>query len=333
MRQVVLGAGGFIGSHLVKRLVAEGRGTVVGVDRRVPRFGPSAADDFIIGDLRNAIFVYDVLRGADRIYQLAAQMGGAGYIFTGDHDADLLQTSTRINLNVLQAAIDAGRRRPGQPRPTVFFASSACVYPVENQQDPRAPNCAESTAYPAHPDSEYGWEKLYAERCYLAYARNYGLGVRIARFHSIVGPEGTWTGGKEKVFAATCRKVAEAEDGGEIAIWGDGEQTRTFLYIDDCLDAIQALMASAYTGPFNVGSTELVSINALVAGIAAFAGKRITIRHETGPLGVRGRASHNTRIVEALGWTPTYALADAIAATYPWIARQVTEARAQTARI
>src|SRR5581483_9895887 len=253
---IVCGAGGFIGSHLVKRLKKEGF-WVRGVDLKKPMFGKTVADDFIVGDLTDPKIVAKVIdKKFDEIYQLAADMGGAGYIFTGEHDADVMHNSATINLNVGRRAVETNAGK-------IFYSSSACIYPERNQMDPDNPNCAEDSAYPAEPDSEYGWEKLFSERMYLAYHRNYGLNVKIARFHNIFGPEGTWDGGREKAPAAICRKVAEAEDGGEIEIWGDGKQTRTFLYVDECLEGVRRLMNSNFSGPVNIGSEEMVSINQL----------------------------------------------------------------------
>lgn len=319
---LVCGAGGFIGSHLVKRLKREGL-WVRGVDLKAPLFSESAADSFVIGDLTDPRFAAEVMdRPFDEVYQLAADMGGAGYIFTGEHDADVMHNSASINLNVARQAVVSQARK-------LFYSSSACIYPERNQLDPDNPNCAEDSAYPAEPDSEYGWEKLFSERMYLAYQRNYKLSVRIARFHNIFGPEGTWQGGKEKAPAAICRKVAEAEPGGEIEMWGDGRQTRTFLYIDECLDGVRRLMDSEFAGPVNIGSEELVSINDLADRVMAIAGKRLTINHIEGPLGVRGRSSDN-RLVEArLGWKPHLPLDVGLKATYDWIEYQVN-ARALT---
>ena len=253
-RAVVLGAGGFIGSHLVKRLKTEGY-WVRGVDLVAPSYNSTQADDFIIGDLRDVTVVErSIDEGTDEIYQLAADMGGAGYIFTGENDAHVMHNSALINLHVANECVvkNVGR---------VFYSSSACVYPERNQMDPDNPKCAEDSVYPAEPDSEYGWEKLFSERLYLSFARNHGLSVRVARFHNIYGPEGAWNNGKEKAPAAICRKVAEADNGGEIEIWGDGKQTRSFLYIDDCVDAVRLLMTNDFTGPVNIGSEEMVTIN------------------------------------------------------------------------
>ena len=313
---LVLGAGGFIGSHLVKRLKKEGF-WVRGVDLKYPEFSPTAADEFIIGDLRNPYLVrYVIDRRFDEIYQLAADMGGAGYIFTGENDANVMHNSATINLNVLDVLKDVGVGK-------VFYSSSACIYPEHIQMDTENRGLKESDAYPAAPDSEYGWEKLFSERLYMSYMRNYGVEVRIARFHNIFGPEGTWTGGREKAPAAICRKVAMAEDGGEIEIWGDGEQTRTFLYIDECLEGVRRLMDSDFTGPVNIGSEELISINDLAKMVIGFSGKELGLRHVEGPQGVRGRRSDNTLIKEKLGWAPTKPLRDGMEITYRWIEEQV----------
>jgi GDP-D-mannose 3', 5'-epimerase len=313
---LVCGAGGFIGHHLVNRLKEEGF-WVRGTDLKFPRFSETAADDFVIGDLRDAYFVrYVVDRHFDEVYQLAADMGGAGYIFTGDHDADVMHNSAMINLNMLQAAHSRNIRR-------ILYSSSACVYPEHNQLEPDHPNCAEESVYPAAPDSEYGWEKLFSERLYLAYGRNHGMEVRIARYHNIFGPEGSWNDGKEKAPAAICRKVAMAPDHGEIEIWGDGRQTRSFLYIDECLEGTLRLMRSAFTGPVNVGSDEMVTINELVDLVADIAGKTLTKRHVSGPLGVRGRNSDNRLIRAKLCWAPATALVDGLRSTYEWIHMQV----------
>ena len=319
-KALVCGAGGFIGSHLVKRLKKEGF-WVRGVDLKYPEFSPSAADDFVIGDLRDQQVCRDITdRQFDELYQLAADMGGAGYIFTGNHDADVMHNSATINLNMVDRAAATGIGR-------VFYSSSACMYPAYNQEDPDNPRCAEDSAYPAAPDSEYGWEKLFSERLYLAYNRNYNLQVRIARFHNIFGPEGTWTGGKEKAPAAICRKVAEVPTGGDIEIWGDGKQTRSFLYIDTCIEAVRKLVQSDFAGPVNIGSEEMVSINQLAQITMEIAGKHLSIRHIPGPLGVRGRNSDNRLIREKLAWAPSTSLRDGLAKTYPWIAEQVKGAR------
>ena len=316
---LVCGAGGFIGSHLVKRLKSEGF-WVRGVDLKFPEFWSTEADDFVIGDLRDPLVCRLVTdRKFDEVYQLAADMGGAGFVFTGDNDADIMHNSALINLNMLEACWKRNCRR-------IFYSSSACMYPEHNQLDPDNPMTAEDSAYPASPDSEYGWEKLFSERLYLAFHRNYGLEVRIARFHNIFGPQGTWEGGREKAPAALCRKVARAENGGSIEIWGDGTQTRSFLYIDECLDGVLRLMRSDWTGPVNIGSEEMVSINKLAEMIAQIAGKELTINHVPGPLGVRGRNSDNRLIHEKLGWRPSKPLKDGLSKTYSWIAEQVSDA-------
>jgi GDP-D-mannose 3',5'-epimerase len=280
---LVNGAGGFIGGHLVKRLKAEGF-WVRAVDLKHHEFATPSADEFIIGDLRDQSVVREVVQGIDEVYQLAADMGGAGYVFTGEHDAAIMHNSATINLNCLEYGRLAGVKK-------FFYSSSACMYPEYNQLDPDNPKCSEDSAYPAAPDSEYGWEKLFSERLYLAYMRNYGIQVRIARFHNIFGPEGTWDGGREKAPAALCRKVAQTPDGGEIEIWGDGLQTRSFLYIDECLEAVRRLTESPFTGSVNIGSEEMVTINQLAGMVMDIAGKRLSVKHVPGPLGVRGRNS------------------------------------------
>jgi GDP-D-mannose 3', 5'-epimerase len=313
---LVLGAGGFIGGHLVKRLKREGF-WVRGVDLKFNPYAETQADDFVVQDLRDPAGCRQVIdRRFDEVYQLAADMGGAGYIFTGEHDADVMHNSATINLNVLDACHKRNVRR-------IFYSSSACMYPERNQLDPNNPNCAEDSAYPAAPDSEYGWEKLFSERLYLAFNRNYGIESRIARYHNIFGPEGTWMGGKEKAPAAMCRKVAEANTGGEIEIWGDGLQTRSFLYVDECLEGTTRLLRSSFTGPVNVGSDEMVTINQLVEMVADIAGKKLTIRHKEGPLGVRGRNSDNRLIRQRLGWAPSQSLRAGLEKTYAWIEEQV----------
>ncbi len=315
-RVLVCGAGGFIGSHLVKRLKREGY-WVRGVDLKYPEYSPTHADEFVIGDLRDQ----EVCRSVtdvqfEEIYQLAADMGGAGYIFTGDHDADVMHNSGTINLNMVERARVSSAKK-------IFYSSSACMYPAYNQEDPENPKCSEDSAYPAAPDSEYGWEKLFSERLFLAYHRNYDLQVRVARFHNIFGPEGTWQGGREKAPAAICRKVAESPDNGEIEIWGDGKQTRSFLYIDECLEAVRRMMDSSFTGPMNIGSEEMVTINKLAEIAMKIAGKRLTIRHIPGPLGVRGRNSDNRVMRQNLGWEPTMRLEEGLSKSYVWIAGQV----------
>lgn len=313
---LVCGAGGFIGSHLVRKLKSEGF-YVKGVDLKYPEFSKSAADDFIIGDLRDPLVCEKVLDiPYDEVYQLAADMGGAGYIFTGINDANIMHNSALCNLNISYYAQLAGVKK-------ILFSSSACIYPERNQLDPNNPQCSEESAYPAAPDSEYGWEKIFSERLYLAFHRNYKLEVRIARFHNIFGPESTWQGGKEKAPAAICRKIAEAKDGEAVEIWGDGKQTRSFLYIDECLEGIRRLMDSNIITPLNIGSDEMVSINKTAEIVIRIANKNLTIKHIDGPLGVRGRTSDNTLIKELLGWTPSAKLEDGLAKTYKWVENQV----------
>ncbi|MBK7260255.1 MAG: NAD-dependent epimerase/dehydratase family protein [Ignavibacteriae bacterium] len=316
---LVCGAGGFIGSHLVKRLKHEGY-WVRGVDLKKPEFSDTVADEFVLGDLRDQVVCRDVTdRKFDELYQLAADMGGAGYIFTGNHDADVMHNSATINLNMADRARAAGIGK-------VFYSSSACMYPEYNQMDPDNPKCSEESAYPAAPDSEYGWEKLFSERLFLAYSRNYKVQVRIARFHNIFGPEGTWTGGREKAPAAICRKVASALEGGEIEIWGDGLQTRSFLYVEECLEGVRRLMQSDFTGPVNIGSEEMVTINQLAEMAMDIAGKRVRLNHIKGPLGVRGRNSDNHLIRQSLGWEPSQKLMDGLRVTYHWIEEQLARA-------
>jgi nucleoside-diphosphate-sugar epimerase len=317
-KAVVCGAGGFIGGHLVKRLKSEGC-WVRGVDLKYHEFCESKADEFIIGDLRDPRICRDVLdRPFDEVYQLAADMGGAGYIFTGEHDCEVMHNSAMINLNIVDLCTKVGVKK-------LFYSSSACIYPEHNQRDPLSPRCSEGSAYPAAPDSEYGWEKLFSERVYLAYHRNRGLDVRIARFHNIFGPEGSWNNGKEKAPAALCRKVAEKPSGDSIDIWGDGEQTRSFLYVDECLEGIRRLMDSDFGGPVNIGSEEMISINNLARMVMNIAGKRLSIRHIVGPIGVRGRNSDNHLIEEKLGWKPSRPLREGMQKTYAWIHEQVAE--------
>lgn len=315
---VVLGAGGFIGSHLVSRLKREGY-YVIAADLKYPEYSETKADEFLVGDLRSIDFVERVVgERVDILFQLAADMGGAGYIFTGEHDADVMRNSSQINLNI---AVTAVKRNVG----ILFYSSSACVYPEFNQTDPNNPMCAEDSVYPAQPDSEYGWEKLFGERLFLAYKRNYNLNVKIARFHNIYGPEGAWNNGKEKAPAALCRKVLLAEEYGNVEVWGDGKQTRSFLYIDDCIDAMLKLVASHCTGPYNIGSEEMVSINELVGMIAEISGKKISIKNISGPEGVRGRCSDNTKIIHDIGWTPEYSLKRGMEKTYHWIREELTK--------
>ncbi len=317
---LVCGAGGFIGNHLVRRLKNEGF-WVRGVDIKNPEFSETVADEFIIGDLRDPRVCESVLdKPFDEVYQLAADMGGAGYIFSGEHDADVMHNSATINLNIAYYANTIKVKK-------IFYSSSACIYPQENQLDPENPKCSEESAYPANPDSEYGWEKLFSERMYLSFNRNYNLDVRIARFHNIFGPEGAWTGGRDKAPAAVCRKVAEAKDGGEIEIWGDGRQTRSFLYIDECLEGMRRLMDSDFIGPVNIGSEEMVTINQLAEMTMEIAEKKLTLKHIPGPLGVRGRNSDNNLIEKKLGWKPHFGLKDGMAITYTWVNEQVEAAR------
>ena len=316
-KALVCGAGGFIGSHLVKRLKKEGY-WVRGIDLKYPEFSETFADEFLIGDLRDPLVCKIGLdHSYDEVYQLAADMGGAGYIFTGEHDADVMHNSAIINLNICYYSVIAKVKK-------IFYSSSACIYPAYNQVDPNNPKCFEDSAYPADPDSEYGWEKLFSERLFFSFQRNYNLNVRVARFHNIFGPEGTWHGGKEKAPAAFCRKVAQAPDGSTIEMWGDGKQTRSFLYIDECLEGIKRLMESQdFFGPVNIGSEERISINKLAEITMNIAGKKLNIKNIPGPLGVRGRSSDNALIKEKLGWGPNYPLAKGIEKTYKWIEKQV----------
>lgn len=313
---LVLGAGGFIGSHLVKNLKEDGY-WVRGVDLKKPQYWNTYADDFIIGDLRNKNIVEKILnKKFDQVYQLAADMGGAGYINTGDNDAEVMSNSILINVNILKQAEKIGIR-------SIFFSSSACVYPEYNQTNPDNPNCKESSTYPAAPDTEYGWEKLFSERLYLAYNKNYGMNNKVARYHNVYGPYGTWNGGKEKAPAAICRKVVESQD--SIEIWGDGKQTRSFLYIDECIKATRMLMDSNFNGPVNIGSEEMVSINELV-DIACLVERKVLNKiYIPGPLGVRGRNSNNDLIKERLGWSPSISLKDGIEKTYFWIKDQISQ--------
>lgn len=314
-RVLVGGAGGFIGGHLVKRLKSEGF-WVRGVDIKEHEYAKSEADEFIVGDLCDQNVAKAAVEGIEEVYQLAADMGGAGYIFTGEHDAAVMYNSAKINLNVLEYGRLAGVKK-------FFYSSSACMYPEYNQLDPDNPKCSEDSAYPAAPDSEYGWEKLFSERLYFAYMRNYGIQARVARFHNIFGPLGTWQGGREKAPAAMCRKVAMAEEGGEIELWGDGKQTRSFLYVDECVDGVRRLMESDFAGPVNIGSEEMVTINRLAEIVMEVAGKKLSIKHIPGPLGVRGRNSDNRLIREKLNWEPSQTLREGIEKTYAWISEQV----------
>lgn len=318
-KAVVCGGGGFIGGHLVSRLKEEGF-WVRAVDLKFPEYNETSADDFIQGDLRDIKVCERVFdQPFDEVYQLAADMGGAGFVFVGDHDADIMHNSATINLNVLETC-----RRRNIKR--IFYSSSACMYPEHNQMDPDNPLCSEDSAYPADPDSEYGWEKLFSERLFLAYGKNYGMDVRVGRYHNIFGPYGTWDGGREKAPAAFCRKVAQTEDGGEIEMWGDGLQTRSFLYVDECLEGSIRLMRSDWTGPVNIGSEEMVSINDLANLTMDIAGKSQSIKRIPGPLGVRGRNSDNKLISERLGWKPSAPLREGLIKTYEWIAEEVKQA-------
>jgi nucleoside-diphosphate-sugar epimerase len=320
---LVLGAGGFIGSHLVKRLKQE-QHWVCGVDLKYPEFSKILADRFIIGDLRRQEFVKEIFSDPDyqfdEVYQFAADMGGAGYIFTGNHDTDIMHNSAIINLHVVEQCIKTKVKK-------VFYSSSACMYPAHNQEDPDNPMCSEESAYPAAPDSEYGWEKLFSERLYLAAMRNYDLQVRVCRYHNIFGPQGTWAGGREKSPAAMCRKVAEAQDGGQIEVWGDGKQTRSFMYIDECVEATRRLMDSEFTGPVNIGSEEMIAINDLAKMAIKISGKNLTIKNIAGPVGVRGRNSDNKLYKEKIGWETEKKLIDGMTQTYKWIEQQVKENR------
>ena len=336
-KALVLGAGGFIGSHLVKRLKSEGY-WVRGVDLKKPEFNATQADHFVVADLRNPVIVKEIFSFAgcnrephqifakqfdldfDEVYQLAADMGGAGYIFTGEHDTDIMHNSAIVNLNVVEQCVKRKIKK-------VFYSSSACMYPAHNQEDPNNPLLSEESAYPAAPDSEYGWEKLFSERLFLAMMRNYNIEVRVARYHNIFGPEGTWFGGREKAPAALCRKVAEAKDGAEIEVWGDGLQTRSFLYIDECVEATRRLMDSDFAGPVNIGSEEMVTINELARLAIEASGKKLNIRNIPGPVGVRGRNSDNRLIREKLGWDYSQSLKEGIQKTFLWINKQVQENR------
>ena len=352
---LVLGAGGFIGSHMVKRLKSEGY-WVRGVDLNYPEFSSTHADEFVTGDLRDVDFVrkvleykgdqgnyynsvpYQYILPFHEIYQFAADMGGAGFVFTGENDAEIMHNSCTINLNVLEEqrkfndTFDGDdkdwteAKRPKLDYQTkIFYSGSACMYPEYNQLDPDNPDCRESSAYPAAPDSEYGWEKLFSERLYLAYSRNHGIPVCIARYHNIFGPEGTWFGGREKAPAAICRKVAYAAKEDTIEVWGDGKQTRSFLFIDECIEATYRLMQSDFIGPVNIGSEEMVTINQLVDTAAKVAGKKIEKNHIEGPLGVRGRNSNNDLIREKLGWDYEQTLEEGIRKTYNWIMGEITK--------
>ena len=314
---LVCGAGGFIGGHLVKKLKREGH-WVRGVDLKLHEFSKSPADEFIVGDLTDQALVRQVLdMPFDEVYQLAADMGGAGYLFTGENDANVMHNSALVNLNIIQQALKVGVKK-------LFYSSSACIYPSYNQEDPQNPKCSEDSAYPAMPDSDYGWEKLFSERLFQAFNRNYNMDVRIARFHNIFGPEGTYTGGKEKSAAAICRKVAEAEDGEWVEVWGDGLQTRSYLYIEECLEGIERLMNSDFVGPVNIGSEEMVTLNQLAEMVIGFSNKNLYIKNvEVAHTGVRGRNSDNNLIKKELGWAPSKPLSEGMRKTFEWIALQV----------
>jgi len=346
---LVCGGGGFIGSHLVRRLKSQGHWVRV-CDLKHPEHGMSSpADDFVIGDLRSQTVCDNLFETYpdgwkrnklpktaldygkfdqtntgeliyDEIYQLAADMGGAGFVFTGDNDADIMHNSALININIVERATKNQARK-------LFYSSSACIYPEYNQQDPDNPICSEDSAYPASPDSEYGWEKLFSERLYLAFARNKGLDVCVARFHNIFGTEGTWNGGREKAPAALSRKVAMAEDGGEIEVWGDGKQTRSFLYIDECIEAVLRLMDSDFQGPVNIGSEEMISINDLARKIINISGKNISIKNVEGPVGIMGRNSDNNLLEEKLGWKPSESLDIGLRKTYEWVSLMANQKR------
>lgn len=330
-KALVLGAGGFIASHLARYLKSKGY-WVKGADLKYPEFSKTACDEFVICDLRDPIKYENLFNHEyDEIYQLAADMGGAGYLFTGENDADVMHNSALINLNTL----DLCRKKNISK---VFYSSSACVYPEHNQLDPDNPNCIEDSVYPAAPDSEYGWEKLFSERMYLTFEKNYGISVRIARFHNIYGPEGTWEGGKEKVPAAMCRKVAQAKDGDEIEVWGDGKQTRSFLYVDKCVEAVYKLMQSEFSEPVNIGSDEMISINGLAEMTIRLSGKKLKVKNLQGrefetkyghkcPIGVNGRNSDNNLIRQKLGWEPKAPLEEGMSQTYKWIAEQNNKTR------
>jgi GDP-D-mannose 3', 5'-epimerase len=321
-KAIVLGAGGFIGSHLVKRLKREGY-WVRGVDLKYPEFSKTLADEFFIEDLRDykscvrALTIDNIYEKVNEVYQLAADMGGAGFVFIGDHDADIMHNSAQINLNIISLH---------EKYKKIFYSSSACMYPLYNQLDQNNPKCSEDSAYPAAPDSEYGWEKLFSERLYLSYKKNYGVDIRIARFHNIFGEEGTWKNGREKAPAALCRKVAETKNKGIIEIWGDGSQTRSFLYIDECLEGIRRLMESDFVGPVNIGSEEMIAINDLAKMIIEISSKKeIQIKNIDGPVGVRGRNSDNRLIQEKLNWKPSKPLKEGIKKLYNWIDNQVNK--------
>ena len=321
-RILVCGAGGFIGGAMMKRLKSEGY-WVRGVDLKEHEYFDchDVADEFIVGDLRDPQVCDQVVtEDIDEIYQFAADMGGAGFIFTGENDADIMHNSAMINLNILEQCVKKKTKK-------IFYSSSACMYPEHNQMDPQNPKCSEDSAYPAAPDSEYGWEKLFSERLYFAFARNYGLNVRVARYHNIFGPEGTWEGGREKAPAAFCRKVAMARNGTSIEVWGDGTRTRSFLYIDECLEATRRLMDSDFTGPVNIGSEEMITIQDFARLAIKICGKDLIINNIDGPLGVHGRNSDNKLFKEKIGWEPSMTLQQGMDVTYVWICKQIRKKR------
>ena len=319
-KALVCGAGGFIGGHLVNRLKSEGY-WVRGVDIKENEYGNMNADEFVVGDLRDVNVVKQVVTSdLDEVYQLAADMGGAGFVFTGDNDAEIMHNSALCNLNVLEEMKNKGLKK-------VFYSSSACMYPEYNQMDPENPKCSEDSAYPAAPDSEYGWEKLFSERLYLTYNRNHGFESKVGRFHNIFGPQGTWNGGREKAPAAICRKVASAKDGDIIEVWGDGTQTRSFLIVDECVDGIRKLMDSDFAGPVNIGSEEMISIQNFTKMVIDLSGKDLTIKNIKGPTGVKGRNSDNKLIKEKLGWAPSRPLKVGVEQTYNWIVEQIALAK------
>ena len=315
-KALVCGAGGFIGGHLVKRLKSEGY-WVRGVDLKENEYGNMDADEFVVGDLRDIYVVREVVsEDLDEVYQLAADMGGAGFVFTGDNDSDIMHNSALCNLNVLEEVKEKGIKK-------VFYSSSACMYPEYNQMDPNNPKCSEDSAYPAAPDSEYGWEKLFSERLYLTYQRNHGIDVKVARFHNIFGPQGTWDGGREKAPAAICRKVAMADEGGQVEVWGTGKQTRSFLIVDECVEGVRRLMESDFSGPVNIGSEEMISIQDFTKMVIDVSGKDLSIVNIEGPTGVAGRNSDNALIQEKLGWAPRQPLRVGVQTTYNWIVEQI----------
>tara|TARA_R110000851_G_C13089336_1_gene566705 strand:+ start:2699 stop:3715 length:1017 start_codon:yes stop_codon:yes gene_type:complete len=327
---LVCGAGGFIGGAMMKRLKSEGH-WVRGVDIKEHEYFDchEVADHFVLGDLRDPQVCEQVVtEDIDEIYQFAADMGGAGFVFTGENDADIMHNSAMINLNIADQCVKKGIKR-------IFYSSSACMYPEHNQTDPNNPKCSEDSAYPAAPDSEYGWEKLFSERLWFAFARNHGLAVRVARYHNIFGPEGTWDGGREKAPAAFCRKVVQCPEGEEIEVWGDGRQTRSFLYIDECVESTRRFMDNEeFQGPVNIGSEEMIAINDFAKMAIAIAEKDVKINNIQGqefqdkygfpcPVGVKGRNSDNILYREKMGWEPSQPLVDGMKITYDWIKRQV----------